>query len=172
MKSTRHRGSTEAVGLGYRWRRQFVARTSVAPSVARACLNIFVRSSRRRDLLTVIGLKLFTGGRASLRRRVSSPSPSPFPPPRVCVASSSTDIPFRGRLPLRSTRRIFRHRALLNRQSLRVTSGQCLLARSLARVTDARKPEPDRSTFANETRAWSHLACLTIDGLSACTPCT
>lgn len=84
MKSTRHRGSTEAVGLGYRWRRQFVARTSVAPSVARACLNIFVRSSRRRDLLTVIGLKLFTGGRASLRRRVSSPSPSPFPPPCVC----------------------------------------------------------------------------------------
>lgn len=53
MKSTWHRSSTEAVGLGYYWRR-FVACTSVAPSAARACLNIFVRSSRRRDLLTLL----------------------------------------------------------------------------------------------------------------------
>lgn len=53
MKSTWHQSSTEAVGLGYRWRR-FVACTSVAPSAARACLNIFVWYSRRRDLLTLL----------------------------------------------------------------------------------------------------------------------
>lgn len=53
MKSTWHQSSTEAVGLGYCWRR-FVACTSVAPSAARACLNIFVRPSRRRDLLTLL----------------------------------------------------------------------------------------------------------------------
>jgi hypothetical protein len=111
MKSTWHQSSTEAVGLGYCWRR-FVARTSVAPSAARACLNIFVRSSRRRDLLTL------------LARNFSLPDeylPSFLPhlSPSVIQTCIFNDILFRGQWKLlRSTHRddritvsaIFRHR--------------------------------------------------------------